>query len=58
MLSLSFDTTPGLTYVVQESDSLNPSNWQTLKEIAGDGGTKTVSDPATQPRRFYRILVQ
>jgi hypothetical protein len=57
-LSLSFDTTAGLTYVVQESDSLNPSNWQTLKEIAGDGGTKTISDPATQPRRFYRILAQ
>jgi hypothetical protein len=58
MLSLSFDTTAGLTYVVQGSDSLNPSNWQTLKELAGDGGTKTISDPATQPRRFYRILVQ
>ena len=57
-LSLSFNTMAGLTYVVQSSDSLNPSNWQTLKEIAGDGGTKTVSDPATQPRRFYRILVQ
>ncbi len=57
-LSFSFNTTIGLTYVVQESDSLDPPNWQPLKEFAGDGGTKTISDPATGPRRFYRILVQ
>jgi hypothetical protein len=58
MFSLSFKTTAGLTYVVQKSDSLNPSNWQTLEEIAGDGGTKTLSDPATKPQSFYRILIQ
>jgi hypothetical protein len=58
MLGFSFYTMAGLTYVVQESDSLDPPNWQTLEEIAGDGGTKTVSDPATEPQRFYRILVQ
>jgi hypothetical protein len=58
MLSLSFNTTAGLTYVVQGSDSLIPSSWQTLKEIAGDGGTKTFADPATNPQRFYRILIQ
>jgi hypothetical protein len=56
--SLSFNTTAGLSYVVQESDSLNPSNWQTLEEFAGDGGTKTISDPATKAQRFYRILIQ
>jgi hypothetical protein len=58
MFSLSFNTTARLTYVVQKSDSLNPSNWQTLEEIAGDGGTKTLSDPATKPQSFYRILIQ
>ena len=57
-LSLSFNTTAGLSYVVQASDSLNPSNWQTLEEIAGDGATKTISDPATRTQRFYRILIQ
>ena len=31
-LSFSFNTTAGLTYVVQESDSLNPSDWQTLRK--------------------------
>jgi hypothetical protein len=57
-LGFSFDTTAGLSYLVQASDSLDPPNWQTLEEIAADGSTKTVSDPATEPQRFYRILVQ
>jgi hypothetical protein len=58
MFSFSFDTTAGLSYLVQESDSLDPSNWQTLEQIAGDGSTKTISEPATDPQRFYRVLVQ
>jgi hypothetical protein len=58
MFSFSFDTTAGLSYLVQESDSLDPSNWQTLEQIAGDGSTKTISDPATEAQRFYRVLVQ
>jgi hypothetical protein len=58
MFSLSFNTTAGLTFVVQESDSLSPLNWQTLTNLAGDGGAKTVSDPASKTQRFYRILVQ
>jgi hypothetical protein len=57
MFSFSFVTTAGLSYKVQESDSLDPSNWQTLEEIAGDGGTKSISEPATDPQRFYRVLV-
>jgi hypothetical protein len=44
--------------VVQWSDTLSPSDWQTLVEIAGDGGTATVPDPATKPQRFYRVLIQ
>jgi hypothetical protein len=58
MFSFSFVTMAGLSYVVQESDSLDPSNWQTLEQIAGDGSTKTISDPATGAERFYRVLVQ
>ena len=57
-LSFSFNTTFGLTYVVQESDSLNPPYWRTLREFAGDGTNKTVSDPSTQSQRYYRILIQ
>jgi hypothetical protein len=58
MLHLSFNTTAGLTYVVQASDSLIPPDWETLEEFAGDGGTKTYSDPTAEPHRFYRILIQ
>ena len=56
--SFSFVTMAELSYLVQVSDSLDPSNWQTLEEIAGDGSTKTISDPATGAERFYRVLVQ
>lgn len=57
VLHFSFNTTPGLTYAVQESDSLNPPNWQTLEEFTGDGGAKAFSDPATMPQRWYRISI-
>lgn len=56
--SFSFNTTAGLTYVVQESGSLNPSDWQTLTNFAGDGGTKIIFDPATKTQRFYRVSIQ
>ncbi len=56
--SFSFNTTAGLAYVVQESGSLNPSDWQTLTNFAGDGGTKIISDPATKTQRFYRVSIQ
>jgi hypothetical protein len=58
LFSLSFNTTAGLAYVVQESGSLNPSYWQTLTNLAGDGGPKTISDPASKTQRFYRISIQ
>ena len=58
MFSFSFGTTAGRSYQVQESDSLDPSNWQTLEQIVGDGSPRTISDPATEPQRFYRVLVQ
>ena len=58
MFELSLSTTAGLTYGVQWSDTLSPSDWQTLVEIAGDGGTKTIPDPATKPQRFFRVLIQ
>jgi hypothetical protein len=58
MFSFSFGTTAGRSYLVQASDSLDPSNWQTLEQIAGDGSPKTISDPATGAQRFYRVLIQ
>ena len=57
-LSFSIFAMPGFSYRVQASDSLNPPNWQTLEEFAGDGSTKTIPDPATGPQRFYRVLFE
>jgi hypothetical protein len=57
-LSFSFKTTPGLSYIVQRSSTLNPANWQTLTTLSGDGTTLSVSDPANEGRQFYRVLIQ
>jgi hypothetical protein len=54
----SFNTTTGVNYVVQKTDSLNPVNWQTLQVIPGDGSTKTAYDPTANRQRYYRILLQ
>ncbi len=58
ILSLSFNTTAGLNYVIQATDALNPANWQPSASIAGDGSQKWFSDRVTNPRRFYRVLLQ
>jgi hypothetical protein len=51
---LSFSTLPGLYYRVEYSTMLTA--WQPLgSSIAGDGTVKTVSDSASESRRFYRV---
>ena len=58
MLSFGLNTIAGAVYVVQKTDSINPVNWQTLTSFQGDGNVKIVSDPATQPQRDHRVVVQ
>ena len=58
VLSLPFDTTPGLIYVVQACDSLAAPTWQTLASFNGDGLPKTFREPASLPLRFFRVLIQ
>ena len=56
---LSFQTEPGKTFMAQYIDSLAALNWQNLPGVAGDGITKTVTNPAPNvTRRFYRLLKQ
>ena len=55
---LPFNTTPGLTYVVQATDSLNPPQWQTLSTLTGNGSVMSVSDSLNAAQRYYRVLVQ
>lgn len=52
----SYQSTAGLTNVIEYSDTLSPPLWQTLKVSLGDGGILSVSDllpPGSQ--RFYRV---
>jgi len=56
--SFSFQTTSGLSYVVQRSTTLSPANWQTFATIPGDGTIQSVSDQTSKGQCFYRVLIQ
>jgi len=54
--SFSFQSSPGINYVVQQTAALGSANWTTLETIAGDGSLKTVTH--TNPPAgglFYRV---
>jgi len=55
---LSFGTQPGFSYAIQYKTNLTDVTWLPLTNVAGDGSLKTVGDPATAVRRFYRMQVQ
>jgi len=55
---MTFSTIPGLSYVVETSDTLHPPTWQIFTTVFGDGSTKTVTDNVTQNQRFYRLMLQ
>ena len=53
--AFSFPTEVNLKYGVQFTDSLNPTNWQTLTNFTGDGFDMIVTDPSNYPQRYYRV---
>jgi hypothetical protein len=54
----SFNTATGKTYAVESTDSLAPTNWQTLLTFPGSGSpTSVTNNPATPLQRFYRLRV-
>src|SRR6266566_968532 len=53
---LSFPTLPGLTYRVLWRDDLTSGTWNLLTSVPGDGTVKSTSDPATGPKRFYKVV--
>jgi len=56
---VSFQTTPGNTYIVQYTDTLSPQNWQSLAGVAGNGAVETVTNSAPGvAQRFYRLIEQ
>jgi fibronectin-binding autotransporter adhesin len=58
LLTLPVNTTSGVVYVVQATDSLSTPDWQTISTLTGDGTVKTASDPTSKPQRFYRVVLQ
>jgi len=57
-VQVSFNTTSGFSYQVQWKANLTDASWTSLgSPIAGDGTTKTVSDPIGTSR-FYRVMIQ
>ncbi len=47
---------PGKTYQVQFKDDLNRADWQDMPEtIIATSSTGTFLDPASSPKRFYRV---
>ena len=57
--SFSFPTESNKTYLVEHTMSLNPVYWQTLTNMAGDGGVVTVTDSTqAETQQFYRVKVR
>jgi hypothetical protein len=54
-INISIPTQAGATYRVFYRDDLNTGNWTLLTSITGDGTTKSVTDPATAAKRFYKV---
>ena len=58
---ITFSTVSGKTYRVERSDTLQSGSWTTVQDnIAGTGNDVQVTDTggATQPKRFYHLIVQ
>jgi hypothetical protein len=59
VFSFSFLTEGGRSYTVQFTPAINPTNWQTLTNLTGNGSTAVISDAnATATQRFYRVGAQ
>ena len=58
---ISFPTAVGVTYRVEETDSLTAGTWVQLgSDVSGTGTTATATDAAAvtlHPRRFYRVRI-
>ena len=56
---VSFQTTPGNTYIVQYTTVLWPPNWQSLPSVAGNGAVESVTNSASGgAQKFYRLIEQ
>ena len=54
----SFLSTAGQSYTIQFTPALWPTNWQTLTNVPGTGGTMSVTDHVgAASQRFYRAFI-
>jgi hypothetical protein len=57
--SLSFPTATNRNYTVEQTISLNPTGWNTLTSIPGNGLVRTVINTnATNAQQFFRVRVE
>lgn len=58
-LVISFPTQSGFNYQVQYKNTLGDSHWTLLgNPVAGDNTVRSISDPAVNDTRFYRVQIQ
>lgn len=55
---LSFQSAPGVTYVVEQRDSLTGNDWEYFATVIGDGSFKSVGDADLADAGYYRVVVQ
>jgi hypothetical protein len=55
-VQVSFPTQTGVLYRVFYRTDLTGGNWSLLTTVLGDGSAKTVSDPAPDLQRYYKIV--
>jgi hypothetical protein len=53
---VSFPTQNGANYRVFYRTDLNAGIWVLLTSVLGNGSVKTVTDPLTPTRRFYKVV--
>jgi hypothetical protein len=54
-ITISFPTQNGANYRVFYRNDLASGTWTLLTSVVGEGSVKSVSDPVTASRRFYRV---
>ena len=55
-INLAFPTQPGFGYQVQYETNATDANWLNLGSlIPGDGTVKSLNDPVSRSKRFYRV---
>jgi uncharacterized membrane protein len=54
---VSFPTETGFDYDLRFQTSLTDTNWNLLATIPGNGAARSLTDPATNAARVYRVIV-